>query len=344
MPPRRSMETYPLDFGQLFEQESRFVVPLFQRDYDWKNDNVQEFWDDLNKHYQDWADRRERVPYYFGSLMLVNEDESSGEYRIVDGQQRITTSMVFFIALRDFFLEVGKEDDVDDLDEIIYFKDENDEMKPRLSLNRYNNDYFKTKIIKPQPISEKTRSIGRDIRVNDKRLSECYKKFSKIILNDDESTFGSITIEDKIILLRDMYNHLLKNFEIVENIFSKKQRAYRIFESINHKGLGLGENDLVKNYLFEQIDDSTSGPESQEVIDADNKWGEIQDRLEHMDKMKVDDFLKIHLTAFFKGKTPKDKIYDKILAIVRNKERSISFLDELVDSIKTQETYSSGME
>ena len=330
MPPRRSMETHPVEYGDFFEREARYIVPRFQRDYNWKSDHIDEFWNDLKKHWTNWKERRDRVPYYFGSMMLVNEDETNFLFRIVDGQQRMTTSMIFFIALRDYFFEIGNDDDVDHLNSVIYYEDENLDLKPRLQLNRYNNPYFKSRMIEKKNLSEKVASIGRDIRVKDKELANCYKEFAKRITDEDKTEFGNVAVEEKIKDIRDMYEHLLKNFEVVENIFSSKQRAYRIFETINHKGLRLDENDLVKNYLMELIDDTDSVEESQDVINADDKWGDIISKLEHV-KIKEDSFLRTHLTAYV-GKTPKDKIYDTIMAEVKDKSAAKDFLVDLEKS------------
>ena len=332
MPPRRSMETNPIEYGDFFEGEARYVVPRFQRDYNWKSDHVDEFWNDLKKHWTDWKERKDRVPYYFGSMMLVNEDETNLLFRIVDGQQRMTTSMIFFIALRDYFLELENNDDVEDLNSIIYFENENSDLIPRLQLNRYNNPYFQSRMIEQKNLTEKMNTIGRDIRVKDKELANCYKEFATRLIDEDESEFGNISLEDKIKDIRDMYEHLMKNFEIIENIFSSKQRAYRIFETINHKGLRLDENDLVKNYLMELIDDTHSVEESQDVINADEKWGDIIAKLEHI-KMKEDTFLRTHLTAYV-GKTPKDKIYDTIIELVKDKTAAQDLLMDLEKSAR----------
>lgn len=330
MPPRRSMETNAIEYGNFFEGEARFIVPKFQRNYNWESDHVDEFWNDLMKHWTDWKDRRDRTPYYFGSMMLVNEDETNFSFRIVDGQQRMTTSMIFFIALRDYFLEMKYEDDVDDLNSIIYYQDESFKLTPRLLLNRYNNEYFQSKMIEQKNLSEKINSIGRDVQVKNKKLANCYKEIATRLIDKDKEAFGPISLEDKIKDIRDMYQHFLKNFEVVENIFSSKQRAYRIFETINHKGLRLDENDLVKNYLMELIDDTHSVEEPQDVINADDKWGEIINKLEHI-RMKEDTLLRIHLTAYV-GKTPKDRIYDTVIEEVKGKAGAQEFLIDLEKS------------
>ena len=329
--PRRSMETRPIRFQELFEDEDQYHVPLFQRNYNWEKDNVIEFWDDLWKHWDNWRNRREeRISYYFGSLMLVNDDETTFNFKVVDGQQRLTTSMVFFIAIRDYFLQIGEDDEVKELNSIINYEDENGNLKPRLTLNRYTRDYFRQTVVKEGKIGEKINTIGTNIRVGNKELAECYKEIAGRIIDDDGRTFGSITQEDKIREIRSLYEHLLRNFEVVRNIFADKQRAYRVFETINHKGLNLDENDLVKNYLLEHIDIDHTIDESQDVIDADKKWGDIGSLLEQL-KLKEDFFLRTHLTAFYE-RTPKEKIYERVMGIVGDKIRAESFLDELQES------------
>jgi len=331
--PRRSMETRPIRFQELFEDEDQYHVPLFQRNYNWEKDNVIEFWDDLWKHWDNWRNRREeRISYYFGSLMLVNDDETTFNFKVVDGQQRLTTAMVFFIALRDYFLQIGEDDEVKELNSIINYEDDDGSQKPRLTLNRYTRDYFRQTVVKEGKIGEKINTIGTNIRVGNKELAECYKEIAERIIDDDGRTFGSITQEDKIRELRSLYEHLLRNFEVVRNIFSDKQRAYRVFETINHKGLNLDENDLVKNYLLEHIDTDHTIDESQDVIDADKKWGDIGSLLEQL-KLKEDFFLRTHLTAFYE-RTPKEKIYERVMGIVGDKTRAESFLDELEESAK----------
>ena len=329
---RKSMDTTNEVFGTFMDSESQYIVPRFQRDYNWESDHVLEFWDDLYKHYKDWKDKVKRIPYYFGSFMLVNADESDPKFVVVDGQQRLTTSTIFFIALRDYFFELQQDDDVEDLNKLINFTAADGSSQPKLQLNRYNQNYFKTKLMSQDPLTKKVVNVARNVRVKDKQLLNTYQIFSKIILDENNEYFSGIPIDEKIETLRDVYEHLNENFIIVENIFSSKQRAYRIFETINHKGLGLNENDLVKNYLLELIDDTNSIEESQDVINADYQWGDIVSRLEHI-KMKEDVFLRSHLTAFV-GKTPKNKIYDAIVSRIDDKASAQTLLNELEHSAK----------
>jgi hypothetical protein len=325
---RKTMDTENEVLATFFDSDAKYIVPRFQRDYNWNGDHVKEFWEDLHKHYVDW--KKDRVPYYFGSFMLVNEDESDPRFLVVDGQQRLTTCMLFFIALRDYFLEVGETDDVNELNEIIHIDD--GKKTSRLHLNRYNDPYFQRQLIPQNPISQKKIDIARDVKLKDKQILNTYKEFEKIIIDSDNVNFLGVPTEEKNAILRDIYDHLQRNFIVVTNIFATKHRAYRIFETINHKGLGLNENDLVKNYLLELIDDTNTIEESQEVIDADTKWGDITNILEQI-SIKEDTLLRSHLTAYV-GKTPKKKIYDTVVGRVTDKSTAKNFLNEIEASAK----------
>lgn len=327
MPLPRDMHVELIKFGDFFQDESRYTVPKFQRDYNWTEDHVKEFWKDLLEHWKTCKRQKIRTPYYFGSVMLVTENDPL--YWIVDGQQRMVTSMMLFIALRDFFLEHDKDDDVKVLNSIIYYEDKNNKPKLRLELNRYNNSYFETKISKEKKITDKIKMMGKKVYAKNRELSNCYTSFAKKITDDDDKNFRT-KIEDKLDDLRDLYEHLQKRFVVVENIFSNKLNAYRIFETINHKGLRLDENDLVKNYLMESIDAGSTN--ELELIDADDKWEEIVSELECI-KMKEDVFLRIHLTAFV-GKTPRDNIYDNIREKIKDKQSAQKFLVHLLSSVE----------
>ncbi|MHC2001792.1 DUF262 domain-containing protein [Methylobacterium sp. CM6241] len=71
---------------------SRFQVPQFQRAYAWEGLNLADFLADLQNHPGD-AGRR----YFFGTILLTRraENDGSSEYDIVDGQQRLTTAVIF---------------------------------------------------------------------------------------------------------------------------------------------------------------------------------------------------------------------------------------------------------
>ena len=75
--------------------KKRFVIPVYQRNYDWKMENCKQLFDDLVK-----IIRNDRKSHFFGSIVSVyNPDGRNSEYLIIDGQQRLTTVSLLFLAM-----------------------------------------------------------------------------------------------------------------------------------------------------------------------------------------------------------------------------------------------------
>ena len=76
--------------------DKRFIIPVYQRKYDWKQENCRQLWDDLKKTVRD-----KRDSHFFGSIVSsVVPNGSKIEYHIIDGQQRLTTVTLLFLAIR----------------------------------------------------------------------------------------------------------------------------------------------------------------------------------------------------------------------------------------------------
>ena len=95
--------------------DKRFVIPVYQRKYDWKYDNCRQLYEDLKKIVQDG-----RSSHFFGSIVsAVVPNGSKIEYHIIDGQQRLTTISLLLLAIRNLIAQ-GKVTTTDDkLDEQI---------------------------------------------------------------------------------------------------------------------------------------------------------------------------------------------------------------------------------
>lgn len=73
----------------------RFVIPVYQRNYDWKTENCKQLYDDLIK-----VVRNERKNHFFGSIVSVyNPVGANDEFLVIDGQQRLTTVSLLMLAM-----------------------------------------------------------------------------------------------------------------------------------------------------------------------------------------------------------------------------------------------------
>lgn len=73
----------------------RFLIPVYQRNYNWKTENCKQLFEDLL-----WIIRNNRKSHFFRSVVSVfNPDGSSDEFLVIDGQQRLTTVSLLFLAM-----------------------------------------------------------------------------------------------------------------------------------------------------------------------------------------------------------------------------------------------------
>lgn len=77
----------------------RFIIPVYQRNYDWKTEHCKQLYDDLVK-----VIRQNRKSHFFGSIVSVqSETGSMEEFLIIDGQQRLTTVSLLLLAIYHLF-------------------------------------------------------------------------------------------------------------------------------------------------------------------------------------------------------------------------------------------------
>ena len=75
--------------------KKRFVIPVYQRNYDWDIENCKQLYDDLVK-----IIHQQRKTHFFGSIVSVyNPDGQNTEFLVIDGQQRLTTVSLLFLAM-----------------------------------------------------------------------------------------------------------------------------------------------------------------------------------------------------------------------------------------------------
>ena len=140
----------------LSNNDVTFFIPPFQRNYEWTNEQCDVFWRDI-----DVTARRnlagERSEHFFGTVTYYQTDSTFGEPNIlvlVDGQQRITTTMLFLAALRDTCGDAKKANLIDNK----YLKNQNssgekDEFKVKLKQVETDWPAYK-KLILAEPLSE----------------------------------------------------------------------------------------------------------------------------------------------------------------------------------------------
>ena len=128
--------------------EKNLSVPLYQRPYAWEIKHVKDFLTDLK------ASITEKAEEYFLGTIVILDDEKQRE--VVDGQQRLATTMILIAAIRDYFEEEGDSERAADVEkEYLLAKDfRTRETLPNLKLGTVDHDFFLKYVLNYQSASD----------------------------------------------------------------------------------------------------------------------------------------------------------------------------------------------
>ena len=249
-----NMKANDTQIFKFLEGSKQFMVPLFQRTFSWKEQQIRRFWEDI----EDTKNGNETT-HFFGSFVTIpfhTMPSAVPKYLIVDGQQRLITISVFLSALRKRIIEIDQGSKMkDEIYEgyLVNKWSENPEDTYKVVPTQADCDIFFSIIEKSfyPPDPETRHLIIGTWRFFEKKLSKS---------ND-------------LAELRELKETLLRKFSVVDISLEKDEDPYLIFESLNAKGSPLTQSDLVRNYLFMRI----KIPNQQKVYDE--IWFPMQQQL-----------------------------------------------------------------
>lgn len=100
--------------NDVLRENRRYMVPLYQRQYQWGQDQLRPFWDDVQAKADAVLENTARFPHYLGALILAPGGDgytlATPRVQVVDGQQRLTTFLIFLTALREVAVAHGLSD------------------------------------------------------------------------------------------------------------------------------------------------------------------------------------------------------------------------------------------
>ena len=250
----------------------KYVIPRFQREYSWENEELQTIFDDLVDNIYIHDGVLTTNDYFIGSLVLVGDDDTSNiERLVVDGQQRLMTFTIAFAVLAQKFKDLGEEKLSDKTHLYIMGEDNDGNLYPKL-INENPKPFFQRRIQKkeidfdaiPETLEEKR--ILYAYNFFEKQLKEV--SLLKTIRNNNPSSVD-ITYLDALKAFRDQ---ILKCKVIYVTVKSLDD-AYMIFEVLNSKGKDLTPVDMIKNSLFSIL------MEEEPLDNAVETWKEIKNNL-----------------------------------------------------------------
>lgn len=241
--------------------DKRFVIPVYQRNYNWGKKNWEQLYNDIIKA----ADNTDRQ-YFLGSIVFVSGRDGDKEIlNIIDGQQRLTTVSLLFLATY-HLLEKG------------YIHSANPNLVTKLC--RYLVDYdapAETKLILKsedhQAYCHLLQDDIADMHNQKRRVLEAYKYFYERIQKNEVNPDRLVTA--------------LENFVVISvSLKTEEDDPQLIFESLNSTGLALTESDKVRNFVLMDLE-----PRIQEQL-YNKYWRAMEDLVKSDDLTKfIKDYL-----------------------------------------------------
>ena len=272
-------ETKVEDF--LSSNKTQFVIPVYQRNYDWSTSQCKQLLDDI----LEVGTSEKTNAHFIGSVVYVHNDVYTSsrikELTVIDGQQRLTTLTLIYLTLYRLAIEIND-------------KRLGAEISETYLTNKFGPEEEKLKL---RPTENNDKAIKYLLRSDS---TEEFNDFSKVI--DNFNYFKSrITQENIEYILKG----LSKLMFVEISLDRKKDDPQRIFESLNSTGLELSQADLIRNYILMGLN-----PRDQNKIYT-NYW-EIIEKLakdETLNTSKVSDFIRDYLTLVNNKIPNKSKVY-----------------------------------
>lgn len=258
-----------------------YRVPRFQRDYSWGEGEWDDLWQDILGTIRPGGESA----HYMGYLVLQSADERT--FEIIDGQQRLTTlSIIVLAALKNIkrLIDAGVnvEDNARRLEGLRqsyvgFLNPVTLVASSKLTLNRNNDHYFQTYLV---PLADLPK---RGFKASEHSLRKAFEWYDQRI----EGHFSKSRDKGKEIakLVDDMSDRLF--FTVIT--VADELNAYKVFETLNARGVKLSATDLLKNYLFSVL--HRDGKHEHEFKALDDRWERIVSRLGNE---SFTDFLRVH--------------------------------------------------
>ncbi len=271
-------------------QNNQFVIPIYQRLYSWKKEQCEQLWDDIIKI----GGNDKMNGHFIGSILYVVDDNTlSSPLLIIDGQQRLTTITLLFIALRNHLSE-----EVEILEKFSRKKIEN-----RYLINRDEYGDKKFRLILSESDKDTLLSL---IDKNKRKPSE---PSVKIVEN---FKFFEEWIHKNTDKLETICKGLKKLMIVWIALEKGKDDPQLIFESMNSKGIELAQADLIRNYIIMET-------EVEKQKDFYNQYWRAMEEDFKQNETLFDRFVKHYLTIKT-GKIPNEKRVYKAFKDYQQKE------------------------
>lgn len=260
------MDANAIALLDIFEKKMRLEIPMFQRQYVWKQDlQWAPLWEDISRKFSEFIDGRKDTPVHFlGAMVLDQRQTKTGRVErrsVIDGQQRLTTLQIFLAAFRDFCRQEGLQEFAAECENYTLNSGrmaepdvEKFKVWPTLADRPQFIDVMtsgsRLNLEKKHPLTK--RPYARKFNPRP-RMVEAYLFFDKSLndffngTSDEPALRADRPLSDR---LDECFEALKTALKVVAIDLDRDDDAQVIFETLNARGEPLLPADLLRNYIF----------------------------------------------------------------------------------------------
>jgi len=299
-----------VNFSTLISGTDKFIVPKFQRDYSWDYEQ----WDDLWQDIEIMLNMKDE--HYMGYLVL--QTNNNKDYQIIDGQQRFTTLTFLIIATIKAIKHLAEQGiDAENNNQRVqtlintYIGKVDPvtlDYNNKLVLNRNNDSYYRDYIVKMGNL------VTRNTKATEKLMKRCFE-------------FFETKLKDKFATGQEYANYItnvIDNLHFTRILVTDELNAFKVFETLNARGVQLSSADLLKNYLFSIIDANKAHPER--INSLEEKWAKITNNVK---SDHVSEFMRYYWNMSHKS-VSKKAIFKTIKENITNEESVFNLINDMI--------------
>ncbi|KXV35666.1 hypothetical protein AD942_00310 [Gluconobacter japonicus] len=355
----------------VFKEDRRFIVPLYQRKYQWAEHRLLPFWEDVQAKAAEVLVNESRFEHYMGALIIAPVDIGSQisktpVVQVVDGQQRLTTFQLFLVALREVARRHDFADFIDHINGYLFNNRKSKDTDPltRFKLTPTPSDrelFHDLMDLNYGAVVSKYRMLFWGATVPKNTQFPAFRAYflfikwiEEFLLNgpsdaappeEDENAEAQVEdeqddVELASVRLEALLHAVLDRLKLVVISLGENDDAQVIFETLNSKGEPLLAMDLVRNNIFHRAE--KQGAQVEELYrklwdPLDDSWWREPAPNARPTRPRIDHFLAHTLAAETGGKISMRELYAeyRTFAVPKGRPR----FDDVEDELRLLEHY-----
>ena len=290
--------------GSLLKQHV-LRVPPNQREYAWTTREVEQLFTDIARAIGDNDD------YFLGTIVTIQRQSG---LEVVDGQQRLATTAILLSAIRQYLKTIGEKmmEKAIRNDFLTGIDRRQRSYVPKMTLNSTDHDLFRAIVTYdgdgalPPPVLESQRLLLAAYALARKHIGNILSPYNQ---------------QDHGDRLNDWVTFLESRASVVLVKVPNASDAYRMFETLNDRGLRTSQADLIKNYLF--------GCAGERITEVQHLWTLMRGTLETIDEHDITVTFLRQALIVQQGHLRKSDVYNTVQKTIRSKDSAVTFATDL---------------